>query len=123
MEVEVPPPVDEDATVAFLGSDGDLLVVFVAETADLFLVDVTEIGACETVAAGLDNAVAAPVVLSELASNVPDPVTSDLFLSDIALKTKLLGACGTDDASGLVAEVAWQSELLERRLVELGVEW
>ena len=121
--VELPVAEDRAATVAFLTGDGDGLVVFAAQTSSVYGLDVGDVAVCEGFAAELDEVAAAPVVLSGLATEVPDPVTSALFVSDIALKVRLLGACGTDGASSLTAEVAWQSELLERRLRELGVEW
>ena len=122
-DVELPVAEDRAATVAFLTGDGDGLVVFAAQTSSVYGLDVGDVAVCEGFAAELDEVAAAPVVLSGLATEVPDPVTSALFVSDIALKVRLLGACGTDGASSLTAEVAWQSELLERRLRELGVEW
>ena len=121
--VALPPAENLELTSAFLAGDGFPLVVFVAETSDFYLLDTGDVGSCTVLANDLDGVIAAPVELSSLATRVPDPVTSELFVSDIALKSRLLGTCGTDATGNTAAEVAWQSELLERRLSELGVEW
>jgi hypothetical protein len=88
----------------------------------MYLLDVGDVDSCTVFATNLDGVIAAPAVLSGLAADVPDPVTSELFISDIALKAKMLASCGDDKTGTSGAEVAWQSELLERRLAELGLD-
>ncbi|HDH27130.1 MAG TPA: hypothetical protein ENH00_13215 [Actinobacteria bacterium] len=88
----------------------------------MFTIDTSNVGACERLAGDLDD-VASPVVLMGLAERVPDGVTSELFVDDLAAKLRLLGVCGTGNSGGVGATVAFQSELLERRLTELGVSW
>jgi len=62
-----------------------------------------------------------PAGLYRLAGEVPDAVTSELFVDLAASTNRFLAACGEGDEV-LRGELAYQWVLVDRRLEDLGVE-
>lgn len=115
----LPPAEDPAAIVAFVEGDGSDLVEVHSLLADLLGSRPPDEAACVGQAGRLDDLVD-PAELYGLAGDVPDGVTSELFVSLAASTNRLLAACGDGDEV-LRGELAYQWVLVDRRLEELGV--
>lgn len=116
---ELPPVGDPEAVVAFVEGDGSDLVEAHSLLVELLGSGPPDEAACLGQAGRLDDVVD-PAELYGLAGQVPDAVTSELFISLAASTNRFLAACGDGDEV-LRGELAYQWVLVDRRLDELGV--
>lgn len=115
----LPPADDPAAVVAYVEGDGSDLVEVHSLLVDLLRSGPPDQAACLDRAGRLDEVVD-PAELYRLAGQVPDGVTSELFIDLAASTNRFLAACGDGDEV-LRGELAYQWVLVDRRLDELGV--
>lgn len=115
----LPPAEDPEAVVAFLTGEGAGLVSVAEALTPLLEREVPAEADCLAVAEALDQEFA-PAELYEVAGDVPDTTTSELFVDLAASTTRFLTACRDGDEV-LRGELAYQWVLVDRRLEELGV--
>lgn len=120
MRPVLPPVADREAVVAFLEGDGSDLVEARSVLVELLGSVPPDEAACLGQAGRLDDQID-PAELYGLAGDVPDAVTSELFVDLAASTNRFLSACGEGDEV-LRGELAYQWVLVDRRLDELGVE-
>ena len=119
MRPVLPPAEDPAGVVAFVEGDGSDLVEVHSLLVALLGSGAPDEAACLGRAGRLDDVVD-PSELYGLAGDVPDGVTSELFVSLAASTNRFLAACGVGDEV-LRGELAYQWVLVDRRLEELGV--
>ncbi len=120
MRPELPPVEDPEAVVVFVEGDGSGLVEAHSLLGGLLGSVPPAEAVCLDQAGRLDELID-PAGLYRLAGEVPDAVTSELFVDLAASTNRFLAACGEGDEV-LRGELAYQWVLVDRRLEDLGVE-
>lgn len=115
----LPPAEDPAAVAAFLTGEGAGLTAVTEALVPLLERDAPGEADCLAVAEELDREFA-PAELYEVAGDVPDATTSELFVGLAASTSRFLTACRDGDEV-LRGELAYQWVLVDRRLEELGV--
>lgn len=119
MRPVLPPVEDQAAVVAFVEGEGSDLVEVHSVLGGLLGSGPPDEDVCLGRAGRLDDLLD-PAGLYGLAGNIPDAVTSELFVDLAASTNRFLAACGEGDEV-LRGELAYQWVLVDRRLEELGV--
>ena len=119
MRPVLPPVQDQPAVVGFMEGEGSDLVDVHSLLRGLLRSEAPDEGDCLGRAGRLDDLLD-PAGLYGLAGDIPDAVTSELFVDMAASTNRFLAACSEGDEV-LRGELAYQWVLVDRRLEELGM--
>ncbi|MFT3852180.1 MAG: hypothetical protein QM733_05505 [Ilumatobacteraceae bacterium] len=116
-DAAIPPPATADAT-RWLRGEGHAAAAIVPASEPLWQEGASS---CPAVAAALDG-IGSPGVVVAAAADVPDAATGEVLVSLHGMIGSLLGTCADPAAyEQALPAFAWQWQLANRRLQELGV--